>query len=207
MKIHYYTYDLPENIDFDGSVAVDTEAMGLKPHRDRLCLVQLCDNLGNCYLVHFPKPIFNQSPNLKKMFSDENILKIFHFARFDVSVIKKHLEVDMKNLYCTKIASFLSRTFSSKHSLKDLCKELLNVELSKQEQDSDWGSETINENQKKYAISDVLHLHNLKLKLDEMLTRENRMELAKACFNFLPSRSNLDLIAGENFDVFAHKFN
>jgi ribonuclease D len=207
MKVNYYTYDLPKDISFQGSIAVDTETMGLKPHRDRLCLVQLCDSLGNCYLVHFPKPSFDQSFNLKKIFTDNKILKIFHFARFDVSVIKKNLGIDVRNMYCTKIASFLCRTFSAKHSLKDLCKDLLDIDISKQEQDSDWGKEFITENQKKYAISDVLYLHNLKLKLDEMLIRENRVEIANACFDFLPCRSNLDLIAGEDFDVFAHKFN
>lgn len=204
MKIHLHVYDLPDDITFENSVAIDTEAMGLKNHRDRLCVVQLSSGDGNCHLVHFPEPNFNLSGNLKKLLNNPELLKIFHYARFDVGILQYTFQIEIKNIYCTKIASRLTRTYCDRHGLKDLCKELIGVELSKQEQTSDWGAPSLTYDQQKYAATDVLHLHAVKKKLDVLLEREKRTELAQACFSFLPYRSQLDLMAGEGFDVLSY---
>ena len=205
MKINLHTYDLPNDAIFTGSVAIDTEAMGLKNHRDRLCVVQLSAGDGVCHLVHFPEPQFDQAVNLKRVLIDKSLVKIFHYARFDVAILKHTFKIPLETIYCTKIASRLVRTYTSRHGLKDLCKELLGVELSKQEQTSDWGSEILSQEQLKYAATDVLHLHKLKAKLDSMLEREKRQSLAQACFDFLPHRADMDLTAGENFDIFSYQ--
>lgn len=204
MKIYYHSYDLPDDISFENSIAIDTEAMGLRNHRDRLCVVQISGGDGHCHLIHFPEPHFHSSVNLKKLLNNDQILKIFHYARFDVGILQHTFQLAIKNIYCTKIASRLTRTYCSRHGLKDLCKELLSVELSKQEQTSDWGAPTLTPEQQKYAATDVLHLHELKNKLDVLLIREKRIELAQACFNFLPYRAQLDLMAGENFDILSY---
>ncbi len=201
IKLHQY--DLPAGVKFAGSVAVDTETMGLAPHRDRLCLVQLSAGDNSAHLVHFPTPKYD-APNLKAMLGDKKVLKLFHFARFDVAVLNNYLGVAAQPVYCTKIASRLVRTFTDKHGLKDLCKELLDVDLSKQQQSSDWGATELTQEQTRYAASDVLHLHALKAKLDAMLAREGRTELAQACFTFLPHRATLDLAGWANEDIFAH---
>ena len=205
MKIHLHSYDLPTDVTFKGSVAIDTEAMGLKNHRDRLCVIQLSAGDGECHLVHFPEPRFGQAVNLKKVLADKDLLKIFHYARFDVGILRHTFQLPIEHIYCTKIASRLVRTYTNRHGLKDLCKELLGIDLSKQEQTSDWGSQTLSQEQLKYAATDVLHLHKLKDKLDALLEREKRQSLAKACFDFLPHRAHLDLIAGENFDIFSYQ--
>ncbi|MBY0462238.1 MAG: ribonuclease H-like domain-containing protein [Alphaproteobacteria bacterium] len=205
MKIQLYKYDLPDNLIFSESVAIDTEAMGLKNHRDRLCLVQISSGDGECHLVQFERPNFERALNLKKLLQNQNVTKIFHYARFDVAIMMHSFGIKIENIYCTKIASRLVRTFTDKHSLKDLCKELLSVEISKQEGTSDWGASDLTKDQLRYAATDVLHLHKLKNKLDDMLKRENRVELAKACFDFLPYRAQMDLLGGEAFDVFPHR--
>lgn len=205
MKIHLHSYDLPTNVIFKDSVAIDTEAMGLKNHRDRLCVVQLSAGDEECHLIHFPEPRFDQAVHLKKVLADKALLKIFHYARFDVGILSHTFQNPIENIYCTKIASRLVRTYTNRHSLKDLCKELLGIELSKQEQTSDWGNPTLSQEQLKYAATDVLHLHKLKQKLDVLLEREKRQNLAQACFNFLPYRTYLDLTAGENFDIFNYQ--
>lgn len=204
MQTYLYTYDLPEEVDLGSEVAIDTETMGLCPHRDRLCLVQLSAGDGHCHLVHFPKGDYTQSPRLVQLLSDPKVLKIFHYGRFDIAVLAKSFGFLLENVYCTKIASRMVRTFTARHSLKDLCRDLLGVELNKGEQTSDWGASTLTPEQLRYAGTDVLYLHNLKEKLDEALIREHRMEVAKACFQFLPYRSQLDLWAGTEFDVFSH---
>ncbi len=203
MANHLHIGDLPAGVGFGGSVAIDTETMGLNPHRDRLCLVQLSGGDGNCHLVQFRVGQYD-APNLKKLLSDANVLKIFHFARFDVAVLKHYLGVDAQPLYCTKIASKLVRTFTDRHGLKDLCKELVGVDLSKQQQTSDWGAAQLTPEQITYAASDVLHLHALKKRLDEMLAREGRSDLAQACFRFLPARAALDLLGWPEIDIFSH---
>lgn len=205
MSIYLHHGDIPSDIDWGNSVAVDTETMGLKLHRDRLCLIQLATAAGECHLVQrdmHATPA--DSPNLCALLNNENILKIFHFARFDIAALYKYLDVVTTPIYCTKIASKLVRTYTDRHGLKDLCRELLDVDISKHEQTSDWGSETLTENQKKYAASDVLSLHALKKALDQRLVREDRLSMAEACFNFLPYRAVLDLVAGEDFDIFQH---
>ncbi len=203
MAIELHEGDLPENVRFGTSVAFDTETMGLNPHRDRLCLVQLSGGDGNVHLVRFRRGQYD-APRLKALLADPAVLKIFHFARFDVAAIRQFLGVWATPLYCTKIASKLCRTFTDRHGLKDLCKELLNVDLSKDQQTSDWGAAELTQAQLKYAAADVLHLHGLKGKLDEMLAREARRELAEACFRFLPSRAELDLAGWPEDDIFAH---
>jgi len=200
---HLHIGDLPAGVGFGASVAIDTETMGLNPHRDRLCLVQLSAGDGNCHLVQF-RPGQYAAPNLKALLSDANVLKIFHFARFDVAVLRHYLGVDTAPIYCTKIASKLVRTFTDRHGLKDLVKELVGVDLSKQQQTSDWGAAELTPEQLNYAASDVLHLHALKKKLDDMLAREGRSELAQACFRFLPARAQLDLDGWPEIDIFAH---
>lgn len=202
MNIHVHEGDLPEGVLQGPLVAIDTEAMGLKPWRDRLCVVQLCAGDGVVHIVQ----IFadRPTPHLKKILTDVTIGKIFHFARFDVALLLHSLGVVTTPLYCTKIASRLVRTYTDRHSLKDLCKELLGVELSKQEQTSDWGNSQLSKEQLRYAANDVLHLHALKEKLDVLLVREKRQELAEACFRFIPHRAQLDLWSGEEEDIFRH---
>jgi len=203
MNITLHHGDLPADIDFGGSVAVDTETMGLNPIRDRLCLVQLSAGDGTCHLVKFDGENYD-APNLRRLMSDQNVLKIFHYARFDIAVISAYLGVITTPVYCTKIASRLIRTFTSYHGLKNLCRDLLGVEISKQQQSSDWGAAELSPEQQEYAASDVLYLHQLKEKLDEMLIREDRMEFANSCYNFLPTRALLDLHGWPEEDIFAH---
>jgi len=203
MTITLHKGDLPKGLKFGSSVAIDTETMGLNPARDRLCLLQLSIGDGNAHLVQFA-PNQYDAPNLKAMLQDRSIMKIFHFGRFDIAAIRAYLGVDCTPVYCTKIASKLARTFTDKHGLKDICKELLGVEISKQQQTSDWGAETLSEEQLAYAASDVLHLHKLREKLDQMLEREGRLHLAQAAYDFLPSRAQLDLEGWADVDIFAH---
>ncbi len=199
-----YQNDLPNNLIFSSnSIAIDTEAMGLNIGRDRLCLIQISTGDGNCHLVKFSQNNF-QAPNLKKLLTNEKILKIFHYGRFDLAILKYHLQIDIKNIYCTKIASKLVRTYTDSHGLKTICEELLGVEISKKQQSSDWGNKEISDKQIDYASSDVLYLHALKEKLDAMLIRENRMELFKSCVEFLPIRVDLDLAGFANVDIFSH---
>ena len=194
--------DLPSSVRFKKSVAIDTETMGLNLHRDRLCLVQIGDGKGNVWLVQIQKG--KECPNLTKLLTDKKILKIFHFARFDVAKLKNDLGITVAPVYCTKIASKLCRTSSPAHSLKSLCWDLLGVELCKEQQTSDWGAEKLNKEQQKYAAGDVLYLHQLKEKLDVLLKREGRSDLARACFDFLPTRAELDLLDFDSPDIFNH---
>ena len=198
-----YRGDLPADLSFGPVVAIDTETMGLVPHRDRLCLVQLSAGDGNAHLVQMPRGP-HQSPRLAALLADPKILKLFHFGRFDIAVLEHALGVRCEPVYCTKIAAKLTRTFTDRWGLKDLCRELLGVDLSKQQQTSDWGAETLSEEQLNYAASDVLHLHALKAKLDALLEREGRTELAQAAFRFLPSRARLDLAGWPEIDIFEH---
>ncbi len=207
MTYFLYHDDISSEVDFDDVIAIDTETMGLNINRDRLCLIQLSSGDGNAHLVQISKKSLNKQdnfPNLKKIFENPNSTKLFHFARFDLAVIEKNICKLNGPLYCTKIASKLSRTFGARHGLADLCKDLLNLELDKQNQTSDWGLEILSESQLKYAASDVLYLHQIKNKLDEILKRENKEVIAKKCFDFLRIRSELDLIGFENLDIFAH---
>lgn len=203
MNIQFHTGDLPDHVQFRDSVAIDTETMGLNPLRDRLCVVQLSAGDGSAHLVRLPKGQY-AAPNLKRLLADPGIVKIFHFARFDVAVLKHYLQVDTTPIYCTKIASKLIRTYTDRHGLRDVCKELLNVDISKGQQSSDWGNDDLSDAQCKYAASDVLHLHALKSHLDTMLEREGRRELAQACFDFLPVRAELDLLGWSETDIFSH---
>jgi ribonuclease D len=203
MSIQYHRGDLPSNIDFGSAVAIDTETMGLNPHRDRLCAVQLSAGDGSAHVVQIMAGQ-TKAPNLVKLLKDRKVIKIFHFARFDLAVLEHSFGVVIGSVYCTKIASRLVRTFTDRHGLKDLVKELLNVELSKQQQSSDWGADQFTEAQLSYAASDVLYLHALKVKLDVMLEREGRTGTAQACFNFLPTRAKLDLMGWPEADIFAH---
>ena len=203
MTIFFHKNDLPANINFTKSVAIDTETMGLNIHRDRLCLLQISAGDGNAHLIQFEQNKYD-APNLKKILSDESIEKIFHFARFDLASIKHYLHVNIKNIYCTKIASRLIRTYTDSHGLKSICEELLGVEISKKQQSSDWGNVEITEKQLEYAASDVLHLHALKEKLNKMLIRENRFEIFQACVNFLPTRVELDLQNFSSIYIFTH---
>jgi ribonuclease D len=203
MTVRMHRGDLPDLSRFSGSVAIDTETMGLNPHRDRLCLVQLSSGDGSADVVQIPKD-HSDAPHLKALLADPNITKIFHFARFDLAVLYQTFGVMAQPVYCTKIASRLSRTYTDRHGLKDLVRELLNIDLSKQQQSSDWGAQQLNEAQLAYAASDVLHLHALRDRLDAMLAREGRTALAQACFDFLPTRARLDLGGWELEDIFAH---
>jgi ribonuclease D len=203
MQFNLHRGDLPVDVKFGDSVAIDTEAMGLNPHRDRLCLVQLCGLDQAVHLVQFAEGEF-AAPNLVKMLRDKKITKIFHFARFDLAMLKRYLGVTVEPVYCTKIASRLARTFTDRHSLKDLSRELLGVEMSKIEQSSDWGAAKLSEAQLKYAASDVIHLHRIAASLDTMLKREGRLDLAAACFAFLTTRVDLDLNGWAETDIFAH---
>jgi ribonuclease D len=203
MKIKLYQGDLPDGLDLGPVVAIDTETLGLNPQRDRLCLAQLSSGDGVCHAVQFAAGQYG-APNLKKLLADPKVTKLFHFARFDIAMFRQYLEVDCKPIYCTKIASKLVRTYTDKHGLKDLVRELLNVDLSKEQQSSDWGAASLTEKQLAYAANDVAYLHQLKTLLDAMLAREGRTELARACFDFLPSRAALDLKGWEEVDIFAH---
>jgi ribonuclease D len=195
--------DLPDDVTFDGDIAVDTETMGLNPHRDRLCLIQLSGGDGSAHLVQIA-PGQREAPNLKRLFEDESRTKIFHYGRFDIAMLSHHLGIYTAPLYCTKIASKLVRTYTDRHGLKDICRELLGVEISKQQQSSDWGAETLTGSQLNYAASDVLYLHRLRDALDDMLARSGRGPLAEACFRFLPTRAALDLEGWPEDDIFAH---
>jgi ribonuclease D len=203
LPIELYEGDLPDGLDLGSVVAIDTETMGLNPVRDRLCVVQLSAGDGNCHVVQFRKGVY-AAPNLTRMLGDPATLKLFHFARFDVAVLRAYLGVLPTPVYCTKIASRLVRTFTDRHGLKDLCKDLIGVDMSKQQQSSDWGADELTADQLRYAASDVLHLHQLKARLDEMLAREGRTALARACFDFLPARASLDLGGWDDLDIFAH---
>ena len=203
MKIKLHKNDLPKNINFDKSVAIDTEAVGLNHARDRLCLVQLSGGNGVCHLVQIQKNEIKPK-NLIKLLKNKKILKIFHFARFDVGILKHTFNINIENIYCTKIASKLTRTFTDKHGYKDLCKDLLNKEISKYQQTSDWGSNKLTHAQQQYAAFDVLYLHQIKDKLDKMLIRENRVKLSKACFDFIKIRTDLDLSGWLELDIFKH---
>jgi ribonuclease D len=201
VKLH--RNDLPPGLTFSGSVAVDTETLGLKPHRDRLCVVQLSAGDRTAHLVQLDGKDWS-APRLRALLSDRALLKIFHFARFDLAALDRHLGVLAEPVYCTKIASKLARTYTDRHGLKDLCSELLGIDLSKQQQSSDWGAEKLSDQQKHYAAADVLYLHDLKAKLDSMLQREGRTAIAEACFQFLPTRATLDLAGFDDVDIFAH---
>jgi ribonuclease D len=201
VKLHMN--DLPAGLDLGKTVAVDTETLGLQPRRDRLCVVQLSAGDGNAHLVQFDGRNW-EAPRLKSLLGDTSVLKIFHFARFDVAVLSHYLGVVPQPLYCTKIASKLARTYTDRHGLKDLCHELLGVDLSKQQQSSDWAAEALTEQQKNYAASDVLYLHALKAKLSVMLQREGRESFAEACFRFVPVRARQDLEGFAELDIFAH---
>lgn len=203
MSITLHKNDLPGDIDFGASVAIDTETLGLNPARDPLCLVQLSKGDGNAHIVQLNRDTYD-APNLKKILSNPKVTKIFHFARFDLAVMKAYLKIDCVPVYCTRTASRLVRTYTDKHGLRDICKELLNVDLNKQQQSSDWGAATLSQEQLNYAAGDVLYLHALKQKLDEMLVREGRVELAQKCFEFLPARAELDLAGWANVDIFEH---
>jgi len=203
LTIRLHRGDVPPGIAWGGSVAIDTETMGLNPARDRLCLAQLSAGDGVAHLVQFAPDLY-EAPNLRALLADPQVLKLFHFGRFDIAVLRHYLGVLASPVYCTKIASKLARTFTDRHGLKDLCRELLGVELSKQQQTSDWGAATLTEEQLRYAASDVEHLHALRRRLDEMLAREGRAELAAACFAFLPIRSQLDLAGFAEAEIFEH---
>lgn len=205
MSVYFHEEDLPSNVGFaDGPIAIDTEAMGLVPGRDRLCLVQLSDGRGDEHLVRFSPGSDYSAPRLKALLADPDRLKLYHFARFDLAIMRAYLGIMAAPVYCTRTASRLVRTYTDRHGLKDLVKELLGQDLSKQQQTSDWGAAEINEAQRDYAASDVRHLHALKAMLDERLERENRVALAEACFAFLPGRALLDLAGWPDQDIFAH---
>jgi ribonuclease D len=203
LAIHHHEGDLPAGVTFTASVAIDTETMGLNPFRDALCVVQLSAGDGDAHVVRLRRPEFD-CPNLKALVSNPRVLKIFHFARFDLGMIQQWLGAPCFPVYCTKIASRLARTYTDRHSLKDLVRELTGVDLSKAQQSSDWGAPALSEAQLAYAASDVLHLHEIKNRLDLMLAREGRVELAQACFDFLPVRAALDLSGWADQDIFAH---
>ena len=203
MTVTYHRGDLPAGLSFGTSVAIDSETMGLNPWRDRLCVVQLSAGDGTAHVVQLPQGAYD-APNLKALLTDSAVTKIFHFGRFDIAVLKQYLGVVTGPVYCTKIASKLARTYTDRHGLKDLTRELLGIEISKQQQSSDWGADALTDEQLKYAASDVLYLHRMKEKLDVMLAREGRTELAQACFEFLPTRALLDLAGWPESDIFAH---
>jgi ribonuclease D len=203
MTIRLHRGDLPDLSRYTDSAAIDTETMGLNPHRDRLCVVQMSNGDGTADVIQIPKD-HSDAPNLKALLANPKITKIFHFARFDLAALYNAFGVMAEPVYCTKIASRLCRTYTDRHGLKDLVREVLNIDLSKQQQSSDWGSAGLSEAQLAYAASDVLHLHGLRDRLDAMLAREGRTELARACFGFLPTRARLDLGGWEAEDIFAH---
>ena len=203
MKVKIHKNDIPNNLDLGKIIAIDTETMGLDYKRDPLCLVQIFSGNEEVHLIQINRKTF-KADNLKKVLENYDVVKIFQFARFDLAVLNYYLKADINNIYCTKIASKIGRTYTDKHGLKDLCKELLDIELSKQMQSSDWGAENLTEQQINYAASDVLYLHKIKDELDKILIRENRMELANHCFKFLKHRVTLDLAGWNNQDIFAH---
>jgi ribonuclease D len=203
VTIHFHEGDLPDGVQFGAAVAVDSETMGLRLGRDPLCVVQLSAGDGDAHVVRLDRPGYD-APNLKRVLCDPAVLKIFHFGRFDIAMFALHLGVVAAPVYCTKIASKLARTYTDRHGLKDVTRELLGVDLSKAQQSSDWGAASLSQDQLAYAASDVLHLHALRARLDEMLEREGRAELARACFDFLPWRARLDLAGWEDDDIFAH---
>lgn len=204
MTINLYKNDLPNDFNISHrALAIDTETMGLNPIRDRLCLVQISTGDGDAHLVQFDDDNY-EAPNLKKLLTDPNSTKIFHFARFDIAVLYYYLDIMLTPLFCTKIASRLTRTYTDRHGLKDLCREVLDVEISKQQQSSDWGAETLSEEQLHYAAADVLYLHQLKTHFDSVLEREDRTELAQKCFEFIPTRAKLDLLGWDEVDILSH---
>lgn len=206
MDIELHQNDLPDGIDLGDVIAVDTETMGLNSLRDRLCLVQLSAGDGVAHLVQFPANAGDayDAPNLKALLADRNRLKLYHFARFDLAALSKYLGIDASPVYCTRTASRLVRTYTDRHGLKDLCRELLGVEISKQQQSSDWGADDLSREQLEYAANDVFFLHELKIRLDAMLERHDRVHLAQSCFDFLPARAALDLAGWPEIDVLAH---
>jgi ribonuclease D len=203
MTVHYHKGDLPADLDLGPLIAIDTETLGLSLTRDMLCVVQLSAGDGDAHVVQMDRPGYD-CPNLKRVLADTGVEKILHFARFDVAMVEKHLGVTMAPIFCTKIASKLARTYTDRHGLKDVTRELVGADMNKQQQSSDWGADELSPAQLEYAASDVLHLHKLREKLTMMLEREGRMELAKACFDFLPTRARLDIAGWPEIDIFAH---
>ncbi|MNI18447.1 Ribonuclease D [compost metagenome] len=203
MTVYFHEGDLPDDLDLGAEVAIDSETMGLRYRRDPLCVVQLSSGDGNAHVVRLNRPAYD-CPNLKRLLADPKVLKIFHFGRFDIGMFELHLGVETRPVYCTKIASKLARTYTDRHGLKDVARELAGVDMSKAQQSSDWGAAELSQAQMDYAASDVLYLHAIKDRLNEMLVREGRMELAQACFDFLPMRSRLDLAGWDEIDIFAH---
>lgn len=203
MTVYLHEGDLPDDLDLGPEVAVDSETMGLRFRRDPLCVVQLSAGDGDAHVVRLNRPAYD-CPNLKRLMADPKVLKIFHFGRFDIGMVELHLGVETRPVYCTKIASKLARTYTDRHGLKDVAREMAGIDLSKAQQSSDWGAPTLSQAQLEYAASDVLHLHVIKARLNEMLVREGRMELAQACFDFLPVRARLDLAGWDEMDIFAH---
>ena len=203
MTIHFYQNDIPAGLNFGNSIAIDTETQGLLLQRDRLCLIQLSDGNGDAHLVQFKANQF-EAPNLRKVLNDPRSVKIFHFARFDIAAIKAYLGITCSPVFCTRIASRLTRTYTEKHGLKDICAELLGIEISKQQQQSDWANAELTNEQQEYAASDVLYLHQLMKILNDRLIRENRADIAQACFDFLPFQAELDLEGWGDVDIFAH---
>lgn len=203
MTVFLHEGDLPAGLDLGPEVAIDSETMGLRFRRDPLCVVQLSAGDGDAHVVRMNRPGYD-CPNLKRLLTDPKVLKLFHFGRFDIGMFQLHLGVETRPVYCTKIASKLARTYTDRHGLKDVVRELAGVDLSKAQQSSDWGAETLTPAQLEYAASDVLYLHAVKARLDDMLEREGRAELARQCFDFLPSRSALDLAGWDEMDIFAH---
>ena len=204
MNIRLHKGDLPDDRSYGDSVAIDTETLGLKPHRDRLCVVQLSGGDGTADLVQV-SPGQTRAPNLERLLTDRSVKKLFHFARFDVAVMFHAFGAMTSNIYCTKIASKLTRTYTDRHGLKELCRELLGIDISKQQQSSDWGADALSDAQVAYAASDVLHLHALKARLDTLLAREGRDEIAQSCFAFIPTRARLDLLGWPEADIFSHE--
>jgi ribonuclease D len=203
VTIHAHEGDLPDGLDLGPIVAVDTETLGLSLVRDALCVVQLSDGSGDAHVVRLIRPAYD-CPNLKALLTNPKVEKIFHFARFDVAMCKAHLDIDVAPIFCTKIASKLARTYTDRHGLKDVVRELVGIDLNKQQQSSDWGAPALSEAQLHYAASDVLYLHGARTKLIEILTREGRMDLAQTCFDFLPTRAQLDLLGWPEIDIFSH---
>jgi ribonuclease D len=203
MKIHFHEGDLPSGLDFGRIAAIDSETLGLNPLRDGLCLAQISAGDGHCHILRFNRKTY-AAPNFVRLLQDPETIKLFHYARFDVAVFRHYLKTDTTPIWCTKIASKLVRTYTDRHGLKDLVKEVLDIDMSKQQQSSDWGAEKLSDAQLSYAASDVLHLHKLRTALEAMLVREGRLELARACFGFLGARAQLDLMGWSAEDIFAH---
>ncbi|MFN4040821.1 MAG: ribonuclease D [Brevundimonas sp.] len=203
MTVHLHHGDLPDDLDLGPVVAIDSETLGLRFRRDPLCVVQLSSGDGDAHVIQLNRPDYD-CPNLKRLLTDPEVLKIFHFGRFDIGMFQLHLGVETRPVYCTKIASKLARTYTDRHGLKDVARECASVDLSKAQQSSDWGAAVLTPAQLEYAASDVLHLHAIRARLNEMLAREGRTELARACFDFLPTRAALDLAGWDEIDIFAH---